>query len=189
MELKLERIARALERIADSLESVSGNKKGELLPRTAVNEITRNYPPKKKPTGDGAALIAAYCDAFKARYGMNPPIDGKTAGLALQVLKTVPLHRAAELVQAYLQMDEQWFKTKCHDFPTFVQNLTKVAVALFNGTGDPHEKNYWQKVFGGNDGQDGLHGANPPAIGKLRGEPLQGGAGQSLLAGVLERTE
>lgn len=109
------------------------------------------------------ALVKSYCDAFKLRYGLNPPIDGKAAGLATNLLKTLPLERAILLVQAYIQMDERWFIEKCHDFPTFTQNITKVAVALFNGTNDPQEKSYWARIFGGTGDQGNISAAGEGA--------------------------
>lgn len=129
-----------------------------------------------------AALVKSYCDAFKARYGLNPPIDGKTAGLASNLLKTMPLERAQALVQAYLQMEDKWFLIKCHDFPTFTQSITKVAVSLFHGTVDPHEKNYWAKVFGGStDGHESIPAADNALEGELGRAQLQSGADRPIL--------
>lgn len=101
---------------------------------------------KKKP---GQDFIATYCEAYKKRYGVNPIVTPKDGGICQRLLKAVPLEKAKDLIQAYLQIEDRWFMTKCHDLVTFEQNLGKVAVALANGTKDPHEKDFWKKVFGG----------------------------------------
>ena len=52
------------------------------------------------------------------------------------------LDRACDLIQVYLQMDDPWFVTKCHDFTTFVSNIQKVSLALDTGEapGKPKRK-------------------------------------------------
>lgn len=82
-------------------------------------------------------FIAAWVTAYQSRYKARPVIDGKTAGGVKRLLASVPLERACQLAQVYLQMDDPWFKTKCHDFETFAQNLNKVSVALETGNADP----------------------------------------------------
>ncbi|HMX98738.1 MAG TPA: hypothetical protein PK473_03105 [Nitrosomonas sp.] len=95
-------------------------------------------------------LIRAYCDAFKLKYKTNPPIDGKTVGLAKNLLKHISLERAQNLIQVYLQMEDSWFKNKHHDFVTFTQNLNKIQVAMNNGKetkeGDIDWDKFWKDV-------------------------------------------
>jgi hypothetical protein len=141
----------------------------------------------KKDNKEGEAvnqLIKVYCDAYKARYGIHPPISGQTAGLARTLLRTISIDRASQLVQAYLQMDDAWFKTRCHDFATFTQNISKVAVALHHGTSDPHEKEYWKRVFGGNDEQRALYGTDKPPNEHMEKKRLPRGEGSDVLEGV-----
>jgi hypothetical protein len=68
------------------------------------------------PSGDspGRRFVAAYVKAFQAKYGneTRPQITGKVAGQIQNLLKSVPLERAIQLVQVYLQMDDRWFETK-----------------------------------------------------------------------------
>lgn len=112
----------------------------------------RDAPHKKKIDGrEVAELIACYCEAFKTRYGTNPHVDGKTAGLVRRLLGDVSVDRAKMLIQAYLQMEDPWFLKKCHDFGTFMMNLSPVVVALANGTQDPQEKRFWSQVFRGSE--------------------------------------
>lgn len=138
------RIALSLERIATALEKKETEKKEE---KTVARRNSRNLPIKPKVEGTNL-LIATYCEAFKKRYGTNPVIDVKTAAIAKSLLTTLPLEKLQLLVQCYVQIEDNWFKTKCHDFVTFSMNLNRIATSLAMGTQDPHEKAYWLKVFG-----------------------------------------
>lgn len=150
-------------------ERCKKTKEMDLMPASSSSSDQLTVVGTERAPGKSSAatLIAAYCDAFRARYGMNPPIDGKAAGLAKNLLRSIPLEKACLLVQAYLQLEDQWFLTKCHDFPTFIQNLTKVAVALSHGAADPQERGYWARVFGGNDDQGSVSAAVQGAPGQL----------------------
>lgn len=108
----------------------------------------------------GQVFIATYCEAYKSRYGVNPIVTPKDGGICQRLLKAVPIEKARHLIQAYLQMEDRWFMTKCHDLVTFEQNLGKVAIALANGTKDPHEKDFWKHVFGGSDGSKSVQNTN-----------------------------
>lgn len=103
------------------------------------------------PTGNsppGRTFVAAYVKAFQARYGAGtrPQITGKVAGQIQTLLKSVPLDRAVQLIQVYLQMDDRWFETKHHDFTSFAENLNKIGVAL--DTGQNPGGVDWGQVFG-----------------------------------------
>lgn len=82
-------------------------------------------------------FIGSYANAYKERYGpkTRPDLRGKVQGQIKSLLKDVPVQRACELVQVYLQMDGErdWFKTKGHDFTTFLENLNPIGVALDTG--------------------------------------------------------
>lgn len=119
----------------------------EIQERSAGKAVA--VAPASASQDSGAKLIAAYIRAFKAKYGdqTRPEITGKTAGQVKALLKSVPIERAVQLVQVYLQMDDRWFETKHHDFGTFIENLTKIGVAL--DTGQQPGGLDWSKVFGG----------------------------------------
>lgn len=85
-------------------------------------------------------FIATYVKAFQKIYppepGKDPPrpdLRGKVQGEIKRYLEDVPIDRACEMIQVYCQMDDSWFKTKCYDFTTFVENQNKVSVALNTG--------------------------------------------------------
>lgn len=93
----------------------------------------------KKPSKDSKKVgtdkvIAIYCSAYDSRYQARPEIDGKTIGLVKSLLKTHSPEKLSDLIKAYLQMDDPWFKTKNHDFPTFRENLTKISTAMQTGS-------------------------------------------------------
>lgn len=126
--------------------------------KTPLRGVARVAPQPRPKNEEGLKvreLIAAYCEAFKSRYGENPVIDGKTQGLARQMARHVPLEKAKQLVQVYVQMQDSWFVTKHHDFATFAQNISKVAVAAARGenrkTADTTD---WNKVFQGGGNND-----------------------------------
>lgn len=96
----------------------------------------------EKTARNGQAFLAAYVKSFQFRYGANtrPAIGGREAGLVKRILAANPLERSCALVQVYLQMDDKWFVTKCHDLVTFYENLGKVGLALDKGVRDPGKK-------------------------------------------------
>lgn len=85
-------------------------------------------------------FIGRYVRAYQKRYGpkARPELrDGKTQGLISTFVKSQPVERACQLIEAYLQMDDKWFLTKSHDFGTFKENLQKVGLALDTGNQSP----------------------------------------------------
>lgn len=143
----LTRIAIALEKIGDAL--TESKPKGILDPKAITNPRT-SLPTTKKPAGDVHRLIGVYISAFQLRYGKQarPDVGGKVQGLLKNLLKDHPAERLVGLIQAFLQMDDPWFVTKTHDFPTLYENVGKVQTALRNGTPRAEDNRYWEKVFG-----------------------------------------
>ncbi len=87
----------------------------------------------RNPTG---FFISKYREAFKTRYGCDPDVRGKVQGQIKNLLKDYPLMKAVHMVQAYCQMNghKDWFKTRGHDFGTFIENLNPIAIAISNGS-------------------------------------------------------
>lgn len=122
---------------------------------TAVLDPTRARdatpaPKPKKAVADVQDAVAAYCDAFAARYDTRPPVGGKEAGIIRRLLARVGgLERFRELVQAYLQMqgDRDWFAKRTHDLVTLETNVNQVVVALSRG--DPNAVGFdWARFWG-----------------------------------------
>jgi len=188
-----ERIAAALERIAAALEKCidSGITGPALVAALAERKTTRKGPVKGPPpvrtpyrNPEAGQLVKTYCDAYRSRYGTYPIVDGKVAGLATNLLRAVPLARAQDLVQAFLQLNERWFVTKAHAFDVLISNLNVVAVSLAHGTQSPDDKRYWERVFRGeNHATISIQGPSPDARGGLGGEKLLSTRGEPALAG------
>lgn len=88
---------------------------------------------EKAKDGKTHNFIATYCDAHKARYGTNPLMGRKEAGQAKNIVKSYGAARACELIQTYLQMNDQRFLTMQHDLGTFQLHAQKVHA--FHETG------------------------------------------------------
>lgn len=93
-------------------------------------------PTVKSPVG---LFVATFVQAYQARYGpaARPNLVGKVQGQIKRFVTETPIDRACELIQVYCQMDDKWFTTKCHDFGTFLENLSKVGLALDTGEAAP----------------------------------------------------
>ena len=86
-----------------------------------------------KPPANINLVIAAYCDAWKSKYGDNPPIGGKEAGIIKSLVKDFGLDRSIKILQAYLNMPDSWFITKRHDLVTLKANLNSVSHFISTG--------------------------------------------------------
>jgi hypothetical protein len=96
-------------------------------------------------------FIGTYVKAFQKRYGENtrPSVTRKVAGQVKNMLLDITLDRACALIQVYLQMDDKWFVTKCHDFGSFLENLSKIGLALDTGRSlDQKETIDWAELCG-----------------------------------------
>ncbi len=185
---------RLLERIAIALEKIAGAKYTHMTtelvdPKAPANpRAGRHRAAKTAAPNDVQLLIKAYIDCFRQRYGPNarPDVGGKVQGLMRTMLKDHPLPRLIALVQAFTQMDDDWFKKKCHDFPTLHGNIGKVQTALLNGTARAEDRSYWatvlKKAYGEN--QSDIPGADRSLTGDVRREGLPGGASRALSPGA-----
>ena len=77
-------------------------------------------------------FIAAYCEAYKAKYEFSPLIADQ-AGSAKNIVKALGFAKATELIDPYLSMTDAWFLTKRHDLHTMKSNLN--AIKQFHETG------------------------------------------------------
>lgn len=86
---------------------------------------------KPKPEGT-QAFIAAYCAVFKARYGFNPPVGGRNAGIAKRIAQAVG-SRAERYIEAYFGMPKAYFLERKHDLSTMEMHLNTIADFAENG--------------------------------------------------------
>lgn len=97
---------------------------------TNKTDITHN-------TQKTSGFIAAYCDRFFDRYGTNPHIDGKTAGIAKRLAKNMGEERAIQLLDAFFQMpDAELVKSK-HPLVKLELKLQEVVVFADSGAFTP----------------------------------------------------
>jgi len=120
---------------------INQESQNSLAPLGAAKVPTKPSPPDpgslvNKQT---AFVIAAYCQAFKARYNARPILGGKERGVIQRMLKDLPPEKLSAMLQVYLQMHDPWFDKKKHDLATFEQNLNKIAVSLQTGKDDRPE--------------------------------------------------
>jgi phage replication O-like protein O len=68
--------------------SSSDPKKGSRL-NPPIKQENKKARTKKAiaPVGDGYEAVQLYCDGFRARYGRNPTVSGKTAGIITRLRK------------------------------------------------------------------------------------------------------
>lgn len=96
------------------------------------NHLTKGKP--SSPPSEVGRFIGTYVKAYQKRYGeTRPDLSSKIQGQIKSFLKNTSIDRACNLIEVYLQMEVPWFKTKCHDFITFSQNLNPIGIALDTG--------------------------------------------------------
>lgn len=90
----------------------------------------RKKAARKKPEPDHHTqkIYAHYCEEFKKLYGINPPRTKKDIGLIRNAFNLISLEDGSQLITAYFQSKENWFKTKGHDVATLVNNLSKLKI-------------------------------------------------------------
>lgn len=80
------------------------------------------------PAGGAHEFIAAYCERFKERWGVNPPIQGKDAGILKQLAKGMSLDRFKDLLDAFFQMPDAWIVKGKHTVAMFHMKLNEIVV-------------------------------------------------------------
>lgn len=112
----------------------------------------------KKKSGSKASdnavptVIGAFITAWQRRYpgGRRPDMGKPVQGMIKNFVAGRPLQECLDMIEVYLQMDDQWFITKCHDFGTLMTNLTKVSAALGSGKQNPGQES-WEEIHARNE--------------------------------------
>jgi hypothetical protein len=110
--------------------NVTNERNERTLPRT------RGRPPPVPvdPVPKTNEFIAAYCQKFKDRWGSNPEIKGKNAGIAKRLAKGWSLERTEILLDAFFSMpDAQLVKAK-HPLTMLEYKLNEITVFADSGT-------------------------------------------------------
>lgn len=140
-------VQRALEAL-QSLQLLSYDKNELLLNRIEKNRKEKkripvggekikdaSQPPKSAAPEKANSLVALYCDRWKSRYKTEtaPPVMPADAKRIKTLMQQVGHERASQIIEAYLQMPDQWFVTKRHDIATMLGGLN--AITQFIDTG------------------------------------------------------
>lgn len=83
---------------------------------------------KKSPN-----LVPIYVDYFRLKYGCDPVITGKTAGMLKNMLKSMSFEKASELIRAYFLTNDQFFIKKRHPVELLITNLNQIQVTMKTG--------------------------------------------------------
>lgn len=103
-------------------------------------------PPKSKPTTENLPenptdlsankaneFISLYCQAFKARHHANAEIDGKSAGIAKRITKTLSREKWIPYLQAFFTMPDAYLFKNRHPLAQFEYKLQEIAVFAQSG--------------------------------------------------------
>lgn len=79
------------------------------------------------------AFIAGYCVRFKSRYGNNPEILGKDAGIAGRLVKGWSQSKIDLYLDAFFSMPDSWLVKTKHPLAAFETKLNEVVVFAKSG--------------------------------------------------------
>lgn len=101
----------------------------------APNSNSKELATQNEIGKQSSVLIGTYVKAYQGRYGpkARPEITGKAQGNCRAIVKDLGIDRACELIQVYLQINDQWFEKKNYDLVTFMENLNKISLAASTG--------------------------------------------------------
>lgn len=105
------------------------------LEKSDPAQKTLLQPPESDEGKIISQLIAFYIKSYQHRINpkARPDIGAKAQGVLKRLLRDYSQHQIASLIGVYLQMDDQWFKTKCYDLVTLEMNIQKVLFAATTG--------------------------------------------------------
>jgi hypothetical protein len=86
-----------------------------------------NSPTKTK------SFISAYCDRFRNRWGDNPQILGKDAGIAKRLAKDLGQDRFEYLLDAFFSMPDAWLVKTKHPLGAFETKLNEIVIFAEQG--------------------------------------------------------
>jgi hypothetical protein len=98
-----------------------------------------NFPSENHETAAAGAgspvkhFIASYCERFKARWGMNPEIQPKDAGIAKRIVKGLTKEKAELYLDAYFAMPDAWLVKVKHPLFAFESKMNELVVYANSG--------------------------------------------------------
>ena len=102
-----------------------------MVSESALEGLWNDLRTSKRPSNN--LFIARYCEAYKAKYGVNPSIVGSEAGIAKSLVKDLGTEKACELVEFYLSRPE--YRINGHDLKTLKWRLAAISLQMKTGQG------------------------------------------------------
>jgi hypothetical protein len=102
-----------------------------------TNETKGTKGTKGNDSADGASgqkLIAFYCEKYKQRFSINPVLTGKEIGAMKNILKTLSLERAQELINGYFELSDAWIVQRMYPLE-LLQNASIMNRITAKGNG------------------------------------------------------
>lgn len=127
---------------------------GKLLPKSAKVQADAKQKPSESKlsvsiSGSGGSdepattivlaasgadkFIAGFCERFKAKYGTNPDITGKEAGIAKRVAKDLSAEKVETYLDAFFSLPDPWLIKRRHPMEAFEAKKNELAVFAQNG--------------------------------------------------------
>lgn len=76
--------------------------------------------------------VKVYCDEYKTRYGHNPPMGPKQAGILIRFAKNHP-GRWEKIIRGYLHMPDSWSTQRSHPVEMIESKINEVVRYLETG--------------------------------------------------------
>jgi hypothetical protein len=112
----LHHIKEKLEKISKDISSLKG----------LITKMEKEQGPAEEKA-EPNLVVAAYCDAWTARYKTQPTLGGKEIGILARLTKEHGTQRASALVAAYLNMTDSFFIKRRHDPAMLITNLQAIG--------------------------------------------------------------
>lgn len=119
------RLTDILIKIRDSLNELI-----EVVGDSPAVGVAKKTPPKIPKSNQ---FIAAYCERFKVRWGHNPEIFPKHAGIVKALAKTLTLEKFEFYMDAYFLMPDSWVVKAKHPLEFFQLKFNEIQVFAQSG--------------------------------------------------------
>lgn len=107
----------------------SGSDSGSGSLSVSGTDFGNENPTDSKPQ----AFIARYCELFKLRWGVNPMIQKKDAGIVGRLSRVMGQERFETLLEAYFSMPDAWIVKAKHPLGVFETKLNEISVFAETG--------------------------------------------------------
>lgn len=95
-------------------------------------DITNKTDTATAPPSPSENPVGYYCEKYKVRYGHNPVIGKKQAGIISRFAKNHPA-RWRDLISGYLEMPDSWAVARSHPVEILEQKINEIVRYLETG--------------------------------------------------------